>query len=235
VPGAICVLTRESLRHPEEIFSFFLENAFEYVAFNLEEVENVHTVSSVTATDASGRPSVVEEYRDFVSRLYEVWRPHAGTINVREFRDLFASFKNILTDEEYCARPLETADIGIITIQKNGEITAFSPEFAGGESAQFGNFVVGNIRDGSLASILGNRVFLSMRDDIREGVKNCQGSCVYFALCGGAFTSNKYFENGSLKSTETVTCRLHLQALASVLLEKLAVRPDSHNGIESRV
>jgi len=222
LPAVICVLTRESLCYPDEIFSFFLENGFDYIAFNVEEVENSNAVSSFSIAGSLDRTVIVEEYRNFMSRMYELWRPHAPTITIREFRDMFSAFRGLLRDNGYRRQSVETDDLGIVTIQKNGDITTFSPEFAGAKSAEYENFVVGNIRHDSIETILGHPMFVLMRENLREGIRRCEESCMWFALCGGAFTSNKYFENGSLASTETTTCLLHRQTLASVLLERLA-------------
>jgi hypothetical protein len=57
-----CVLTRESLRYPEEIFAFFLDNGTRSVGFNLEEVENANTTSSFTRSDRPTRSVLAQEY-----------------------------------------------------------------------------------------------------------------------------------------------------------------------------
>src|SRR5262249_28891702 len=43
----ICVLTRESLRWPDEIFDFFLDLGVRYLCFNVEEIEGAHRISSL--------------------------------------------------------------------------------------------------------------------------------------------------------------------------------------------
>ena len=65
-----------------------------------------------------------------------------------------------------------------------------------------------------------------MAADVAAGVARCRESCSYFGLCGGGAPSNKYFENGSFDSTETLFCRLHRQALAEVVLSKMQ-RPEA--------
>lgn len=221
-PGVICVLTRESLCYPTEIFSYFLRHGVGYLCFNLEEVENANRTSSFTsASGTASRAQLIDEYRRFISEFFDAWRPHASQMVVREFRDLTSIFQRVLSDRSYRSRPLETVDLGIITIQKNGDITTFSPELAGARSVEFGNFVVGNILTDTLASIVQHPTFLHMRQQVTQGINNCETSCSYFAMCGGGFASNKLSENGSFTSTETMTCVLHRQTLASVLLEKL--------------
>jgi uncharacterized protein len=61
LPGAICVLTRISLRYPEEIFTFFFDNGFRDIAFNVEEVENFNTQSSLMLHRGSAKAKIIQE------------------------------------------------------------------------------------------------------------------------------------------------------------------------------
>lgn len=233
--GVICVLTRESLRHPQELCAFFLENGVDYLCFNLEEIENANRSSSfVPAVPMAAERSadLVEEYREFMSCFYNLWRPHASRMVVREFRDLAAIFQLTLENPSYHSRPLESVELGIITVHKNGDLSTYSPELAGAVSAEFDNFVVGNVLQAPLSAILRHPTFLKLRERISAGVSNCQSSCDYFNICGGGFVSNKFFENGSFESTQTTTCLLHRQTLASVLLDKLSPAGGSEVAIE---
>jgi uncharacterized protein len=60
-----------------------------------------------------------------------------------------------------------------------------------------------------------------MARDVASGVAKCRAGCEYFRFCGGGAPANKYFENGSFDSTETLFCRLHRQRLAEVVLSKM--------------
>ena len=46
-------------------------------------------------------------------------------------------------------------------------------------------------------------------------------TCEYFGFCGGGAPVNKYSENGSFDSTETLFCRLNRKVLVDVILGKL--------------
>jgi uncharacterized protein len=219
IPGAICVLTRDSLRWPDEIYNFFLHNGFRSLAFNVEEVENNNRRSSLTTTD-----DITDEYRRFISRIYDLWYKDAGSLSIREFTDMFSIISRKRHDPCYQRRPLETQTLAILTIHKNGDISTFSPEFAGGKSTLFDNFVIGNIASiKKVEDIIGGTTLVRIEREVREGIKACSETCLYFDLCGGAYTSNKFFENGSLRSTETTACRLHRQTLSSVIIDKLSV------------
>jgi uncharacterized protein len=57
--------------------------------------------------------------------------------------------------------------------------------------------------------------------DISAGVENCRKSCEYFPVCGGGNPSNKLAELGTFTGTETQNCRLHVKAIADVVMEHL--------------
>jgi uncharacterized protein len=127
---------------------------------------------------------------------------------------------------EHFRRPDETAVLGIVTVQKNGDVTTYSPEFAGAVAPEYQNFVVGNVlRLRSIEEILTHPVFRLMHDQIEIGRKRCADSCLFFDLCGSAFVSNRYFETGRLDGTESTSCILQRQVVASVVLEKLQAIP----------
>ena len=49
----------------------------------------------------------------------------------------------------------------------------------------------------------------------------CRQQCRYFGFCGGSPPGNKFFENGTFASTETMFCRLHKQTCMDVTLDIL--------------
>ncbi|SHN88901.1 uncharacterized protein SAMN05660350_04892, partial [Geodermatophilus obscurus] len=128
-PGALCVLTRAALQSPEELFDFFLDNDFSAVAFNVEEVENANRTTSLHPDE--GNNSVVAEYTDFTRRLFDRWWPHRSKIRIREFHDLGQVFAAHRVDETYSREVFETSPLRILTIHRDGNISTFSPEFAG--------------------------------------------------------------------------------------------------------
>jgi uncharacterized protein len=221
-PGVICVLTRESLKCPEEIFAFFHENNITKIAFNIEEIRNRDMKSSVTFEGWQSRETIIKEYMHFMECFYDLWKPYCKSMLIREISDILTCLKNLKSDNAFVREPIDHAECAVITIQKNGDITAFSPEFAGAHSVRFRNFVVGNVNSlETLDAIQKHQVYLQMREEIAEGRRLCANSCTFFPICGSSFVSNKYFENGSFKSTETTSCILHRQTLSTVILNKL--------------
>jgi len=214
--GGLIVLTRESLRYPDEIFNFFLENEFGWIAFNSEEIENSH---GSTSLDRSKECEVA--YKAFMSRIFDRWVADPNRIRVREFDRMLEAIKAKQSDSKFYRQPDETREHAIITISRDGFVATNSPEFCGGKSDEYGDFRFGNILNDSVEDIFKNPLRRKLYADISAGIRNCRGSCEFFDLCGGGSPSNKYFENGDLRSTKTVTCSLHKIALAEVVIEKL--------------
>lgn len=218
--GVICVLTKESLNYPEEIFEFFYKNDVKWIGFNVEEIENNHRSTSLHSEELD---YVVKKYRSFMSHLFDLWKPYQDKIIIREFKNICSAINNKLQDRNFYCIPDETRKLRIVTIQKNGDITTNSPEFAGGKNEELKDFIVGNINSQNpFENIINNDVYLKLQIEIENGIKNCANTCLYFDLCGGGSPSNKYFENGSISSTKTTTCILHRQTLASVVIDKLS-------------
>jgi uncharacterized protein len=218
--GAICVLTRESLAHPEEMFHFFLDNGFPSVGFNIEEIESANRSSSMISADRDETRRIHDEFVRFIERFHDLWEADGRRLKVREFFDMAVFIQRKLQRASARRIPDETADFGIITVQKNGDMTPYSPEFAGSPSETYRNFVVGNILESSFDDVSANENFARIRDDVHASLRMCASSCRYFDLCGGAFLSNKFWQNGTLFSTETATCRLTRQAIADLVIDR---------------
>lgn len=104
----------------------------------------------------------------------------------------------------------------IVTITKNGDISTYSPELAGIRA-----FRLGNVRFNSFSEVLCGPEYALQQIDVEAGNDLCAATCAYHRLCGGGYVSNKYFEHGTVRSAETVTCRLHRQSVIEVLIGEL--------------
>jgi len=61
-----------------------------------------------------------------------------------------------------------------------------------------------------------------IQQEIEAGIEACRKECTYFGVCGGGSPSNKFFENGTFASTETLRCALHIQELTELVLREFA-------------
>jgi uncharacterized protein len=221
-PAVLAVLTKDSLDYPDEILEFFVENEIWSFGFNAEEVENMHQVTSYGSTNADPPQWLRDKYREFFSRLFDLWWPLRYAISIREFRDITYGIRRKYKLPDHFRRPDETAELGIVTIQKNGDITTFSPELAGAKSTEYRDFVVGNILQiQSLEEIKHHPIYKKLHSEIDNGRRLCAQSCLYFDFCGSAFVSNRYFETGRFDGAESTSCILQRKIVASVVIEKL--------------
>ncbi|MDH3604305.1 MAG: GRRM system radical SAM/SPASM domain protein [Candidatus Tectomicrobia bacterium] len=203
----IAVLTREALDYPDEMFQFFMHHGIRRIGFNIEEVEGINATSSLEAVDAE------ERYRAFMQRFYRLTKEAEGALEVREFeqiRDLILHSESVTFGQ--------FTPFSILNIAHNGDFSTFSPELLSMPSQDYGDFVLGNIEHDTFESVGRSQKFLRMHRDTQAGVALCKRSCAYFSLCGGGAPANKYYENHSLRSSETMYCRFTRKALVDILL-----------------
>lgn len=208
--GALCVVTRASLDHPDAIYDELVRLGITSVGFNVEEIEGHHRCSSLGDDDAAA-------FVRFIERLWLRWRAAPELLEIREFDRTLRVLAQARADPNWVRVPDETVGFRMITINRDGDVTTYSPELAGAR-----RFVLGNVRRESLDDLVSSPTYAAMRAEVDAGIRACRGQCAYFRLCGGGYTSNKYFEHGTLASTATTTCRLHRQRLLDVVLHQLA-------------
>jgi len=208
--GVISVVNARTLDQPDLLFDFYEENGFTRVGLNVEEIDGANKTSSL------GCPGVEQRFRQFIRQVFQRFRASDTVKYLREYRPdavtalLDASAKPTASDPQ---RP------GIVSVSVDGDFTLLGPELLGIKDAQGDELSLGDFRRDSLASVLQSEKFLRQSSEVDEGVAACKRSCRYFAVCGGGPPSNKFFENGSFASTETLYCRLMCQATADVTLE----------------
>ncbi|MGB7857310.1 MAG: cyclophane-forming radical SAM/SPASM peptide maturase GrrM/OscB [Pseudolabrys sp.] len=208
----ITVLTSTSLDYPDELFDFYMEHGVTSVAFNVEEIEGPHVTSSLSGSGVESR------FRRFYSRFMDLALAADPPLRVREFDSAHNSVSYRQPPE---MRTQECRPFAILNVDYEGNFSTYSPELLGLSSPRHGSFVLGNVAQASLESVLTMPRFLALDDEIRRGVDLCQETCRYFPFCGGGPPGNKFFENGDFATTETLSCRLHKQTTFDVALDKL--------------
>lgn len=213
----ISVISDYSLDFPDEIFNFFLDLNVQRLGFNIEEVEGINNTSSIS--DKSN-PRV----QKFLKRVFELQKKCAGKIILREFE---SAFRKIIGDPTrsdnsvYKTIPQShlLSTYGIISVDSEGNFMTFSPELLGQKSAEYNDFILGNVHDNSFIDVLQSERYKQMLGDIKAGIDLCNTSCEYFKVCGGGAPSNKYYENGTFRSTETLYCKYSIQIPIDLVLE----------------
>jgi uncharacterized protein len=217
--GAICVLTWNSLNYPDEIYDFFRDLKLNSLGFNVDETEGENLRSSLVKRP---KDEVIAAYRAFMRRLWRRWRDDHSLLNIREFAHELTFIHALILDPGYTRTPAEVIPFGIVSIQKDGRISTFSPELASTVDSEYENFVIGNVLVDSPDDVQRRDVFTRIAREVAQGRAACQMTCPYFSVCGGGFQSNRMAEHGSFLATETMTCRLQRQTLTDVLVDELS-------------
>ena len=199
----ISVLTAESLRDPERLFDFYLAKNLRNVCFNVEEIEGGHRESSLSGLEFK------QAYQRFLTGFAERRRKLSSPLHCREIDNVI---QLISAPAEERRRNTQIRPLEIVSISVNGGMSTFSPELLGVRDPDFDDFIFADVHEEGPEAILRNPAFLRLHSDITEGVEACRKSCAYFDVCGGGAPSNKYFELGTCRGTETLHCRLTRQA-----------------------
>jgi uncharacterized protein len=212
-PGLLAVVTESSLDRPLDILAAFAELGVDSIAFNFEEIEGSHAVSSLRALDKQGLlRGKVEQFIGTILRERNAGYPH---IKLRETDWMLPSILSGDAVEDWLTRPMT-----YLTVLADGRVSSFCPELAGqvGEDA---GFPVCQVQDEDFAAFAARLEASPAYATIRAGVDDCRVSCDYFELCGGGCPSNKFFETGSFAVTETLYCRIRNQYVADAVLDAI--------------
>jgi uncharacterized protein len=201
----LAVLTRESLRHIDDVFNFFEAEGIHNVAFNLEEIEGANTAWSFEGDD-----DPVELYRDFARKAFV--RHSRGSLAIREMSAIEGRLGRLPASIVGPSKPLQ-----FVTVDVDGGFSTYCPELHGIKYPDGTRHVFGNVRTNDFLDIIANPQFLQVYDEVMEGVAKCARSCNRFAICGSHRVGNKFFENGTFSSSETVNCRTRIKVAADVI------------------
>ncbi|WP_262705431.1 MULTISPECIES: cyclophane-forming radical SAM peptide maturase AmcB [Streptomyces] len=204
--SVISVVATESISQPEELLGFLAELGCRSAGFNIEEVEGVNTDRQAPT------PAQAEEFW----RRTLIWtRSHGDRLKVREVERL-AEYLHLIRTGQRAAWDGRRLD-PIPTVSVAGDVVLLSPELADTTDPAYDDFRAGNILHQPLPVILSGAHRLRYVRDFLTGLERCRAGCAFFDFCRGAQAANRYFENGSLKSTETNYCRVSRQALVTAL------------------
>ncbi|MFO7629970.1 MAG: cyclophane-forming radical SAM/SPASM peptide maturase GrrM/OscB [Prochlorococcaceae cyanobacterium] len=211
----ISVITAAAMEQPERMYRFFRDHGISAVGFNVEEQEGVHTSSSMQGKERE------EQYRDFLRSFWQLSEQDGFPVVLREFDQVIGLIQgNQRMMQNELNRPFS-----ILSVDAQGNFSTFDPELLSVASSAYGSFNLGHLQEISLLESSRSERFARLWADMGAGVDNCQRSCDYFGLCGGGNGSNKFWEHGSLRASETHACRFGTQIPVQVLLERFEAGP----------
>src|SRR5690606_28363315 len=179
--------------------------------------EGIHTESTLTTDESS-----MEILYAFYQSLYERQLNDTNPLHIRELDD--AKRKILQIPLDYFSNhgiTQQNNPYQIISVDIDGNFTTYSPELLGQKNEEYQDFILGNVHSSTFAQAARTPVFERMWNDISEGIENCQKTCPYFSFCGGGAPANKYYENGSFSSTETMQCLYSIQTPLEIITSRL--------------
>ena len=206
--STIMVVTSYSLDYADEICDFFIANNINEIGFNIDELEGCNSHSSFSDV-------AVDKFRLFLNQLLNRAVNSNGTFRIREFWLNLRPFTAATND------PFNTTNkpFRIFNFDCNGNYSTYCPELLAASSKEYNNFFMGNIMEDGLNAIETNPIFLKVKKEIEKGVQLCKNTCEYWDFCGGGAPSNKFFENGSFATTETLMCKFQKKEVVNLLSE----------------
>ena len=209
----ISVLTELSLDYPDEFYDFFRSLSVRLVGLNVEEIEGTNHRSSLQSFLIRPR------YRKFLARLFTRVHRDDFAVRVREFDSAMSAVQGSEAPID-AATDQQNQPWRIVSVDCSGRYTTFSPELLGlawGDDT----FSLGNVLDTPIEAAAASEKFRRLSGEIAAGVDACKKECEYFRYCGGGAPVNKYAENGSFASSETMFCRLTRKDVLDVVAEEL--------------
>ncbi len=211
----ISVLTAEAMEQPERMYRFFRDHGINDVGFNVEEQEGINTTSSMQGA------AMEAKYRDFLRAFWRLSEQDGYPVVLREFDQVIG----LIQDNQRMKQNELNRPFSILSVDSQGNFSTFDPELLSVASDRYGSFNLGNLRDLSLLDSTKTSRFRQLMNDMTAGVESCHKGCEYFGLCGGGNGSNKFWEHGTLASSETHACRFGTQIPVQVLLERFEEGP----------
>jgi uncharacterized protein len=212
-PSVIMVLTKDTLDYPDEIWQFFREHHLTRLSLNVEEVNGANTRSSL-----EDEKNAIDKYKRFLRRFVELNQNGEQLAVVREIETFWGRIEE---NGGVVVRSQENLAGAMVSFDYAGNVSTFASELLTTKHPRYGDFLLGNIFDGTLEDLLTSPKLLALNQEVQRGVARCRQSCAYFDFCGGGSPANKFSEHGTLDATETMYCKLKIQATMDVVLEHL--------------
>lgn len=156
---------------------------------------------------------------EFYETIYRLQKER-GTILIREFDSAEEKIRSGFSVRQSAFPWIneQVRPFGIVSVDCEGNFSTYSPELLGMTLAPYGDFSFGNVLRDDFADALETPKFRQVLEDIQTGVKRCADTCAYFGYCGGGAPANKYYENGSFTSGQTMYCRYSVQMPLDIVL-----------------
>jgi uncharacterized protein len=207
--GIIAVVNPSNINDPYAFYDFFASLNCRSLNVNIEEKEGLNRSSEGLASS---------KVRWFWSELFKAWAAKP-VMRIREIDSALGWMESVCKEQK--PQRSFTRDFWP-TVSCNGDVVVLSPEFMAVSEHEKSQFIVGNVLQTPLTEIVYDSMITSYVQDFFVGVSKCLRTCPYYSFCGGGEASNKYFELGDIKATETAHCRNSRQFVVDAILASLS-------------
>lgn len=196
--AVIAVVGQHNIDKVSQFYNFFAEMGCSGLNINIEEKEGANLNNSEINYQQS---------LEFWQTLYSVWLSNPK-IKIREITSVLAWADSVINENGNLIIANEKKHINLWpTISHNGDMVILSPEFISiVDLTERNKFIIGNVYHENILEIIKNADKIDYYKEWVKGNKKCFEECAYYSYCGGGQASNKYFENGSVNTTETMFC-----------------------------
>jgi uncharacterized protein len=216
---ALAVVSLTSLPFGKEIFNFLFELGFESIGLIVEEPWGANSNSSL---DTHNRQAIDEAFEQFIEDFFHAWFPNRHQVTVREFSEVGQSLISLKHKRQAVSRFQDSSPGTVLSFDRLGNITTFSPQMIAGTQDESSKFIVANISDvPDLEHIGVAQKHIELFEAIERGIDMCRHECGYFDLCGGGSPASKFYEHGRFDCTETRDCRFTKQKVTQLLLNQM--------------
>jgi uncharacterized protein len=214
----ISVITQQALGRAEDIYHFFYDLEVSQLGFNIEEIEGENAKSSLTSSS-----QMAESVEAFMMTIFRLQKSDGGRMRIREFDAALGKIQSrkSLRHFDFPHFNEQVRPFGILNVDCDGNYSTYSPELLGMNLSPYGIFSFGNILTDDFVDAVESPKFRSVFADLQTGIKLCKDSCAYYGYCGGGAPANKYYENGSLATAETMFCRYSVKLPLDIVLNDL--------------
>ena len=214
----ISVITQHSLGRAKDIYHFFYDLGISQLGFNIEEIEGENAKSSLTSSER-----MAESVDAFMATIFQLQKADGGRMRIREFHAALGKIQSRISLRSFNFPHFneQIRPFGILNVDCDGNYSTYSPELLGMNLSPYGSFSFGNILRDDFVEAVESSKFRSVFKDIQSGINLCKDSCAYYGYCGGGAPANKYYENGSFATAETMFCKYSIKLPLDIVLNDL--------------
>lgn len=199
----ISVIDSGGLIYVDALYEFFKSIKPISVGFNIDEEEGVNELSSFASKSKDLDIKVALFWRKLNQLDYENNQP----FRLRELVTARRKVKLAATNKNRFFFTQLTGVYRIISVDAKGNFSTFAPDLLGQKHEKYSDFIIGNVFDTSFMDAIKTLKFKNLYSDILDGMLKCKNDCDFYKYCGEGAPSNKLYENGTFKSTETAYCK----------------------------